>query len=232
MNSATKVGEIFAKAGDSYNKIGDMIVMLHPAAQELMALEEKQVFYDVSHLINRLINFWSKKWSFLDVFTQSITQQTTQQYVMATTSNQPGTTITFAQQPVQQQQHTLISQQTIGGRTLLTTQGGNLIQIGGQQHQVVNGINLPQQPLPISSIAGPSQQYKVEQQQQHQQQYSIKAEPQYIKAEPQYTIHHIQTPDMSALLEAAGCHPDPGIITSDTPVVGNEEEIANIVHTS
>ena len=40
MNSATKVGEIFTKAGDSYNKIGDMLVMLHPAAQELIALEE------------------------------------------------------------------------------------------------------------------------------------------------------------------------------------------------
>ena len=27
MNSATKVGEIFTKAGDSYNKIGDMLVL-------------------------------------------------------------------------------------------------------------------------------------------------------------------------------------------------------------
>ena len=42
MTSATKVGEIFTKAGDSYNKIGDMLVMLHPAAQELVTVEDKQ----------------------------------------------------------------------------------------------------------------------------------------------------------------------------------------------
>ena len=45
MNTATKVGEIFTKAGDSYNKIGDMIIMLAPAAQELIALDEKQALY-------------------------------------------------------------------------------------------------------------------------------------------------------------------------------------------
>lgn len=35
MNSASKVGEIFTKAGDAFNKLGDMIVLLHPSAQEL-----------------------------------------------------------------------------------------------------------------------------------------------------------------------------------------------------
>ena len=49
MNTATKVGEIFTKAGDSYNKIGDMIIMLAPAAQELIAIYEKNaIYYDVS----------------------------------------------------------------------------------------------------------------------------------------------------------------------------------------
>ena len=49
MNTATKVGEIFTKAGDSYNKIGDMIIMLAPAAQELIAIDEKNaIYYDVS----------------------------------------------------------------------------------------------------------------------------------------------------------------------------------------
>ena len=51
MNTATKVGEIFTKAaaGDSYNKIGDMIIMLAPAAHELIAIDEKNaIYYDVS----------------------------------------------------------------------------------------------------------------------------------------------------------------------------------------
>ena len=56
MNTATKVGEIFTKAqaGDSYNKIGDMIIMLAPAAHELIAIDEKNaIYYDVSfHNIN------------------------------------------------------------------------------------------------------------------------------------------------------------------------------------
>ena len=67
MNTATKVGEIFTKAqaGDSYNKIGDMIIMLAPAAHELIAIDEKNaIYYDVSFqnikpllLIISLINF-------------------------------------------------------------------------------------------------------------------------------------------------------------------------------
>ena len=40
MSSAAKVGEIFTKAGDSYNKLGTMIMQLHPTGQELTALEE------------------------------------------------------------------------------------------------------------------------------------------------------------------------------------------------
>ena len=49
MNTATKVGEIFSKAGDQYNKIGDLIIMLAPAAHELIAIDEKNaIYYDVS----------------------------------------------------------------------------------------------------------------------------------------------------------------------------------------
>ncbi len=43
MTSASKVGQIFTQAGNAYSKLGDMIVRLHPAAQELHAIEEKQV---------------------------------------------------------------------------------------------------------------------------------------------------------------------------------------------
>ena len=39
MSSAAKVGEIFTKAGESYNKLGEMIMLLHPTGQELTALE-------------------------------------------------------------------------------------------------------------------------------------------------------------------------------------------------
>ena len=60
MNTATKVGEIFTKAGDSYNKIGDMIIMLAPAAHELIAIDEKNaIYYDVSkqNVIAQLIKW-------------------------------------------------------------------------------------------------------------------------------------------------------------------------------
>jgi len=40
MSSAAKVGEIFNKAGESYNKLGTMIMRLHPTGQELTDLEE------------------------------------------------------------------------------------------------------------------------------------------------------------------------------------------------
>ena len=39
MNSANNVGELFTKAGEAYNKLGDQIMNLHPAAKELHALD-------------------------------------------------------------------------------------------------------------------------------------------------------------------------------------------------
>jgi len=39
MNSARNVGEIFKKAGESYSKLGDMVLLLHPAAAELAKME-------------------------------------------------------------------------------------------------------------------------------------------------------------------------------------------------
>ena len=67
MNTATKVGEIFTKAGDSYNKIGDMIIMLAPAAHELIAIDEKNaIYYDVSkqNVIAQLIKWECLKFKF------------------------------------------------------------------------------------------------------------------------------------------------------------------------
>lgn len=53
MTSASKVGQIFTQAGSAYSKLGDMIIRLHPAAQELHAIEEKQV--------SSLFCFWAKQ---------------------------------------------------------------------------------------------------------------------------------------------------------------------------
>lgn len=35
MNSASKVGEIFTKAGEAFNKLGDQMILLHPLAQDI-----------------------------------------------------------------------------------------------------------------------------------------------------------------------------------------------------
>ena len=37
MNSASKVGEIFTKAGEAFNELGDKIILLHPLAQEIQS---------------------------------------------------------------------------------------------------------------------------------------------------------------------------------------------------
>lgn len=42
MNSASKVGEIFTKAGESFHRLGDQIMMLHPSAQELRDAEDNK----------------------------------------------------------------------------------------------------------------------------------------------------------------------------------------------
>ena len=43
MTSASKVGQIFTQAGSAYSQLGDMIMRLHPAAQEVQAIEDKMV---------------------------------------------------------------------------------------------------------------------------------------------------------------------------------------------
>ena len=42
MNSATKVGEIFTKAGESFHKMADMTMLLDVKAQELNATTIKK----------------------------------------------------------------------------------------------------------------------------------------------------------------------------------------------
>ena len=42
MNSATKVGEIFTKAGESFHKMADMTMMLDAKAQELNASNDNK----------------------------------------------------------------------------------------------------------------------------------------------------------------------------------------------
>jgi hypothetical protein len=43
MTSASKVGQIFTQAGSAYSQLGDMIMRLHPAAQEIQTIEDKMV---------------------------------------------------------------------------------------------------------------------------------------------------------------------------------------------
>ena len=59
MNSATKVGEIFTKAGESFHKMADMTMMLDAKAQDLNTTSVKKqvrfspvVFFSIFH--------WSK----------------------------------------------------------------------------------------------------------------------------------------------------------------------------
>ena len=42
MNSATKVGEIFTKAGESFHKMADMTMMLDAKAQDLNTTSVKK----------------------------------------------------------------------------------------------------------------------------------------------------------------------------------------------
>lgn len=51
MNSASKVGEIFTKAGESFHKLADMTTMLDPVAQDLNNLNQPKTQQSVSQLI-------------------------------------------------------------------------------------------------------------------------------------------------------------------------------------
>ena len=57
MNSASKVGEIFTKAGETFHKLADMTVMLDPNAKELLVGGAK-VRFRISDLY--IVNFMSK----------------------------------------------------------------------------------------------------------------------------------------------------------------------------
>jgi len=240
MNTATKVGEIFTKAGDSYNKIGDMIIMLAPAAHELIAIDEKNnIYYDQQQ--QQTIQLVSGNAISPQPQPQPATQQvitlTPEQYAqIAQQQQQTGANVKYelATSQVgqgQQQQNVkyVLANQSGAGQTV------NVVTSSPNQ-QMINGISLPQQPLPL-----------VHQQHQfvHQQVQTAPSTSKttIIKAEFPNTplaVQHIQTPDVSALLEAAVCQQEAqhqaamhgALITTEAPAVANEEEISNIVHTS
>ena len=58
MNSATKVGEIFTKAGESFHKMADMTMMLDAKAQEVNTTSVKKQVRN-SPVVDTLFH-WSK----------------------------------------------------------------------------------------------------------------------------------------------------------------------------
>ena len=119
-----------------------------------------------------------------------------------------GTTITLAQ-PFQQQQQAIRTVTAAGTPSGTTT----YVNVGGHTAQVVNGVVT----LPAGHHLTTDQFIKTE----------------VVNANTPLAVQQIQAPDVSALLEAAVSQTEAaGFITSDPPVVANEEEIGHIVHTS
>lgn len=204
MNSATKVGEIFTKAGDSYNKIGDMLVMLHPAAQELIALEEANQ--------QKLLAF---------------EQQQQQQLLLAAQQQQQGaTTITLQQlqqqqQPQQQQQQQQLPTAT---RTTVTPAAPTYISIGGHTVPVINGTVA----IPAGGIAG----IQAGQTLQLSDGTLIKTEPasqQMIQSHDVSALLESAVSQSDAGSGGGGSAQHSFIKFEDTPVVANEEEIGQVL---
>lgn len=241
MNTATKVGEIFTKAGDSYNKIGDMIIMLAPAAHELIAIDEKNnIYYDQQQQQTVQLVSGNAISPQQQPSTQQVITLTPEQYAqLAQQQQQGGANVKYELATAQVAQN----QQPTNVKYVLANQSGagqtaNVVNVvhSSPNQQIFNGISLPQQPLPL-----------VQQQQQFVQQQiqtaASTSKTTIIKTEVPHTplaVQQIQTPDVSALLEAAVCQQEAqhqaaaqgALITTEAPAVANEEEISNIVHTS
>jgi len=242
MNSATKVGEIFTKAGDSYNKIGDMLVMLHPSAQDLIALEEANQ--------QKLLAAEQQQQQQLLAAQQLAAQQ--QQAAAAAAGSGAAATITLAAAQQQQQQAAVGSRVTSTSGPAPTTPqpAPTYISIGGVTVPVINGTVT----LPAGGIHG----IQAGQTLQLGDGTLIKTEAApagqmlqlsdgtLIKTEAAAGHSGVMGADVSALLEAAvsqasepvqpGGQPGPGggpatqfIKFEDTPVVANEEEIGGQV---
>lgn len=223
MNSATKVGEIFTKAGDSYNKIGDMLVMLHPSAQDLIALEEANQ--------QKLLAAEQQQQQQLLAAQQLAAQQ---QAAAAAAGSGAAATITLAAAQQQQQQAAVGSRVTsTSGPAPSTPQPApTYISIGGVTVPVINGTVT----LPAGGIHGIQAGQTLQ-----------LGDGTLIKTEAAPAGHSgVMGADVSALLEAAvsqasepvqpGGQPGPGggpatqfIKFEDTPVVANEEEIGGQV---
>lgn len=201
MNSATKVGEIFTKAGDSYNKIGDMLVMLHPAASELIALEEANQ--------QKMLAFEQQ-------------QQQLQQQLLAAQQQQGVATITL-QQP--QQQHQQPQQQTVQQPTATrttVTPAPQYISIGGHTVRVINGTVA----IPAGGIAG----IQAGQTLQLSDGTLIKTEPaQSIIQSHDVSALLDAAVSQTDAGSGGGSAQQSFIKFEDTPVVANEEEIGQVL---
>lgn len=217
MNSATKVGEIFTKAGDSYNKIGDMLVMLHPAAQELVALEEANKA--------QLLAFEQQQQQQLLLAAQ---QQQQQQQAAAAGAT---LTLTTSQQQQQQQQRAALTAAANRSAAVSSTTAApapqqaiqpTYISIGGHTVPVINGTVA----LPVGGIAGIQAGQTLQ-----------LSDGTLIKTELGATPANLTT-DVTGLLDPVqneGVAPggqqqqQQFIKFEDTPVVANEEEIGGQV---
>lgn len=226
MNSATKVGEIFTKAGDSYNKIGDMLVMLHPPAQDLIALEEANQ--------QKLLAAEQQQQQQLLAAQQLASQQQAAEQAAA---------ITLAAAQQQQQQQAAVGSRvtsTSGPAPPTPQPAPTYISIGGVTVPVINGTVT----LPAGGIHG----IQAGQTLQLGDGTLIKTEAApagqtlqlsdgtLIKTEVAAGHGGVMGADVSALLEAAVSQASepaqPGqqfIKFEDTPVVANEEEIGGQV---
>lgn len=201
MNSATKVGEIFTKAGDSYNKIGDMLVMLHPAASELIALEEANQ--------QKMLAFEQQ-------------QQQLQQQLLAAQQQQGVATITL-QQPQQQQQQQQPQQQTVQQPTATrttVTPAPQYISIGGHTVRVINGTVA----IPAGGIAG----IQAGQTLQLSDGTLIKTEPAQSIIQS-HDVSALLDAAVSQTDSGGGSAQQSFIKFEDTPVVANEEEIGQVL---
>lgn len=224
MNSATKVGEIFTKAGDSYNKIGDMLVMLHPSAQDLIALEEANQ--------QKLLAAEQQQQQQLLAAQQLAAQQ---QAAAAAAGSGAAATITLAAAQQQQQQQAAVGSRvtsTSGPAPTTPQPAPTYISIGGVTVPVINGTVT----LPAGGIHGIQAGQTLQ-----------LGDGTLIKTEAAPAGQGgVMGADVSALLEAAvsqasepvqpGGQPGPGggpatqfIKFEDTPVVANEEEIGGQV---
>ncbi|KAL0105714.1 hypothetical protein PUN28_015881 [Cardiocondyla obscurior] len=145
MNSASKVGEIFAAAGVAFNKLGELTMQLHPTSDSLAG---KWADEDIE-MLRQSVRVFSEELSRISEHIKSRTVSQIRTTLKKKAFEEAGMTVRQQQILPQQSQQSVIQQQQV---TKQQSTSGNQSLMGKSAEVTLNMLNAPETEVDVEGL--------------------------------------------------------------------------------